>query len=108
VFVEATRDDWVEAGAPGVRVRPLFVDPIEKMVTMLVHMGPGSSYPPHHHSQAEECYVIAGDLQIGDRVLHAGDYQRAAAGSRHETQSTAAGCLLLIRSSREDEILSAT
>ncbi len=105
VFVEANRGDWHDVGVPGVRVRPLFVDPIEKMVTMMVHMDPGTSYPPHRHSRGEECYVISGEVKIGERMLRTGDYQHAAAGSTHTTHATEGGCLLLIRSSQEDEIL---
>jgi quercetin dioxygenase-like cupin family protein len=104
VFASAKSEDWHEV-APGIRVRPLFVDSIEKMVTMLVEMGPGTSYPPHRHTRGEECYVIAGDLTVDGQMLRAGDYQRAGGGSMHTTQSTHDGCLLLIRSSQEDELV---
>ena len=60
---------------------------------------------PHHHGGAEECYVLEGDLRTGDVWMHAGDYQHAAAGSVHPVQSTVQGCLLLIHSSLQDELL---
>ncbi len=31
VFVEGDRGDWYEVGVAGVRVRPLFVDPAERI-----------------------------------------------------------------------------
>jgi hypothetical protein len=38
-------------------------------------------------------------------VLCAGDYQFAAGGSEHRVQSTEGGCLLLIVSSQDDELI---
>ena len=74
-------------------------------MTMLVRMEAGSSYPQHIHDGPEECYVLQGDLRVGDEVLGRGDYQRAAPGSRHGIQSTENGCLLFIVSSLTDEII---
>ncbi len=38
-------------------------------------------------------------------VMRAGDYQRMHAGTTHPEQRTAGGCLLLLRSSLDDELL---
>jgi anti-sigma factor ChrR (cupin superfamily) len=89
----------------GISARKLFVDREHDRVTMLVRMDAGSAYPPHRHAGPEDCYVIAGDLADGERVLHAGDYVRAAPGSVHGVQSTEKGCLLLIVSSLGDELV---
>jgi len=105
VVVKADGGEWHELGATGVRVKPLFVDPIDRMVTMLVRMDPGTHYPAHRHGGGEECYVIAGDLSVGERRLGAGDYQFSPDGSVHPIQATEGGCLLLIRSSQNDELL---
>ena len=76
------------------------------IVTMLIRMAPGTAYPAHRHGGAEECYVLEGDLHVGDDiVMHAGDYQRAEAGSTHPVQSTRGGCLLLLTSSLRDELV---
>ena len=76
-------------------------------VTMLVRMEKGTSYPSHRHAGPEECYVLAGDLEVGDQLeMHAGDYQRVERGSVHPPQTTREGCLLLITSSMHDELLS--
>ncbi|MEZ5977412.1 MAG: cupin domain-containing protein [Planctomycetota bacterium] len=91
---------------PGVRTRRLAVDPSARQVTMLVEMQPGSSYPPHRHGGPEECFVLSGDLQVGDDLeMRTGDFQRAEKGSIHPVQSTRGGCLLLIVSSVDDELL---
>jgi quercetin dioxygenase-like cupin family protein len=93
-------------GFPGVRVRRLAVDERADRVTMLIHMEPGTSYPAHRHGGAEECYVVQGDLWIGDELeLRAGDFQRMEHGSTHPVQATRGGCLLLLTSSRHDELL---
>ena len=95
---------WEPTGIAGIEVRRLFVDEERNQMTALVRMAAGTSYPRHLHNGPEECYVLQGDLHLGDTVLRAGDYQRAAPGSRHGVQSTSAGCLLLIVSSLTDEL----
>lgn len=104
-FNLASEAAWEPAGQEGVEVRRLFVDQSRERVTMLVKMTPGTAYPRHRHGGAEECYVVSGDLRVGDRRMVAGDYQHAAHGSIHGVQSTEGGCLLLVVSSMHDEIL---
>ncbi len=102
---KADEGGWEKTEAPGVQVRPLNVDEVRRYVTMLVRMEAGASYPRHVHAGAEECYVLEGDLRVGNEVLHAGDYQCAHGGSEHAVQSTEKGCLLLIVSSQDDELV---
>lgn len=97
--------DWVEIDVPGIRVRKLNVDPRARVVTMLIRMDAGTSYPPHRHGGNEECYVLEGDLRVGEKLMNAGDYQCANQGTMHPVQSTRGGCLLFIRSSMSDEIV---
>ena len=105
-FLLRGRDgDWEGTDIEGVSVRRLFADPVRDKVTMLVRMSPGSSYPSHRHGGPEECYVLEGDLRIGDLIMQKGDYQRVERQSVHPVQSTDGGCLLLIVSSFHDEIL---
>jgi anti-sigma factor ChrR (cupin superfamily) len=91
-------------GFEGVEARQLFVDAANDRVTMMVRMKPGSSYPGHVHAGNEECFVVSGDLRVGDLHMKAGDYQRAEAGSRHVVQKTDHGCVLLLVSSMHDEL----
>lgn len=106
LYVAAGSGEWEETAIAGVRVRKLFVDEANDRATMLVQMDAGTSYPGHRHAGAEECYVLAGDLIVGDRelVMKAGDYQRADSGSHHPVQWTENGCLLFIVSSLHDEL----
>lgn len=96
---------WEPTGVEGIEVRSLFVDPANNRMTALFRMAPGTSYIPHRHDGVEECYVVEGDLRVGDVVMRAGDYQHAAEGSIHGEQSTENGCVLLISSSMSDEIV---
>jgi anti-sigma factor ChrR (cupin superfamily) len=105
VIQRRSEGTWESTGVEGVTVKRLFLDAERGYVTMLVRMAPGSSYPSHRHGGYEECYVLQGDLSVGDTVLHAGDYQRAEGGSVHLVQSTKDGCLLFIVSSQHDELL---
>jgi predicted ChrR family anti-sigma factor len=93
---------WESTDIPGVQMRVLFMDRANNQFTALVRMAPGTAYPSHIHSGPEECLVLEGALCVGDEVLHAGDYQRAPAGSCHGVQKTEQGCLLLITSSLTD------
>lgn len=96
---------WEPTGIEGMEVRRLSVDRENDRATFLARMAPGCSYPAHRHAGPEECYVLSGDLHIGEHTMHAGDYQRAERGTQHPVQSTEHGCLLLLVSSLADELL---
>lgn len=102
VIRRGTDADWEQTDVPGVSMRILFVDHDRGFYTAMVRMAPGASYPSHVHGGPEECLVLEGRLRVGSDVLDAGDYQRAASGSRHPEQRTDQGCLLLITSSFDD------
>lgn len=87
-------------------MRRLFVDRAANRMTAMFKMAPGAAYVPHVHGGAEECYVLEGDLHVGDEIMmRAGDYQRAPAGSLHGVQRTEGGCTLLITCSLDDEVV---
>jgi predicted ChrR family anti-sigma factor len=105
LLLRANDGRWEDTAVLGVSVRRLFLDARQNRVTMLVRMAPGTSYPSHRHAGAEECYVLEGDLRVGEHVMRAGDYQRADERSVHGVQSTERGCLLFITSSTTDELI---
>lgn len=96
---------WEQTGIPGITLRRLFVDRARNQISMLVRMAPGTAYPRHVHDGPEECYVVSGDLHVGDTVLRAGDYQRAEPESLHGVQWTEHGCELFLISSLTDELV---
>ena len=97
--------DWESGPVEGVELRVLHVDHAAGRQTLLARLAPGTSYPAHVHGGAEECYVLTGDLQLGEVSLGPGDYQRAEDGTVHGVQSTRGGCTLLITCSVSDRML---
>lgn len=96
---------WEAIGIPGIEVKPLSVDAESRKATMLIRMAPGTSYPRHRHAAREECFVLRGELRVGNKQLRAGDFQVADRDSIHDVQSTESGCVLLIVSSQDDELV---
>jgi len=101
-FLYGDKLEWMKHPVEGVQFAQLSLDAERRYATLLFKVEPGTLYPPHHHSGPEECYVIQGDLRIGDVVLHAGDFTHAATGSDHVPLSTEHGCLLLLVVAAED------
>ncbi|HBY62900.1 MAG TPA: hypothetical protein DEH78_24015 [Solibacterales bacterium] len=103
--VRAEEEEWVSTGFDGVTMKRLYHDRANKSMTVLIRMEPGSVYPSHRHASVEQCFVVEGDLQFGEREFAAGDYMAAAMSSIHEPSTTRGGCLLLIVSSTHNEFL---
>ena len=59
----------------------------------------------HFHNTTEEMFVIEGSCYIAGRLLKAGDYHRAEAGSVHLDSHTDEGALMLVTSSTQNELL---
>ena len=104
LYVRQNEGEWVQV-MEGVRVKQLFEDPDRKYSTVLVKMDPGATFPDHVHAEAEECYIIEGDLHMEGQEFGVGDYIRADAHSVHHAISTKNGCLCIVMSSQENEIL---
>jgi anti-sigma factor ChrR (cupin superfamily) len=95
--------DWQPYRVPGVSVAPLYVDLTKREVTALIKAKPGATYPIHRHAAPEEIYMLEGDLRIDGEVYSAGDYIRSRPGTVHEPSATVGGCMLLVRTSLDDE-----
>jgi hypothetical protein len=104
-FMKASEGNWLTI-APGVVAKLLSYDSVSRRVTSLVRIAPGTSYAPHRHAAAEELYVLEGGCLCAGRELTVGDYHRAEAGTEHHDTSSDDGCLLLVISSPENEMLS--
>jgi quercetin dioxygenase-like cupin family protein len=100
--IAAGDGEWVESRVPGVQMKILAIDRTRDRVTMLVRADAGARYPAHHHSAPEECYVIRGSLNIGDRVLQAGDFHHAEADSDHGEHWTDEGVEVLLVAAASD------
>ena len=104
-FIRASEGTW-RGIAPGVMVKLLAFDPISRRTTTLLRFAPGTSSAPHRHTAVEELLVLEGGCNIAGREMTVGDYHRAEAGTVHDDTSTDDGCLLLVISSPQNELLS--
>lgn len=103
-FITAAEGVWREI-EPGVKAKVLSFDMGSRKSTALLRFSPGTRYPPHRHTEAEDLYVLQGGCSIAGHELTAGDYHRAEAGTEHYDTSTEEGCLLLVVSSPQIEML---
>lgn len=87
--------DWIHVG-PGIRMKILHQNRELRRRTVLFEAEPGAVYPAHDHPQDEECYVLSGDLVVGEEALTAGDFQLAPAGTRHPDLTTRGGCRCIL------------
>ena len=103
-IMRAGEGGWVKTPIPGVSVKPLYRDPVSRLVTQLVRLAPGAQLPSHRHAAPEQCYVVEGDVKIGKDRFGPGDFSLAPAQSLHGVVSTVGGCLLVIIGSPENEV----
>lgn len=101
------RDDW-EFFAPGIDRRVLIKDKEQEIETALYRLAPGAKFASHLHTHQETCWVVQGDILVGDsHVVYAGEMHVAEAGSVHREIVARTEALLLIRSQVEIVRLSA-
>jgi len=96
--------EWREV-APGISCKLLATDRENNRVSMVVRLAPGTEYPPHRHGGVEELHLLHGELMIGDRTLHPGDYNRAEAGSVDHRVWSETGCTCVLVTSYHDALL---
>lgn len=103
-FIKASEGTWRDI-APGVTAKVLSFNPALRRTTTLLRFAPCTSYAPHRHTDTEELYVLQGGCSIAGHAMTPGDYHRAEAGTEHYDTSTEEGCLLLVISSPQNEVL---
>lgn len=96
--------EWREV-APGIACKLLAADEERDRVSMLVRLAPGTHYPPHTHAGVEELHLLHGELWIGERKLHAGDYNRAEPGTSDARVFSETGCSCVLITSPHDRLL---
>ena len=97
VIVPAEHDDWRQL-MPGLRIKPLRVDTVNRTQTSLWKLDPGTVVPGHSHHADEECLILEGSLRWDGKIYGRGDYVLALPGGEHTPFDTPDGALLLIRS----------
>jgi quercetin dioxygenase-like cupin family protein len=102
-FIYSDSGDWFDHPViKGIKVKQLARNNEKDYVMILMKVEAGTSYPSHHHSGAEECYVIEGDVYAEGKILGPGDFHHAEGGSDHEPLYTKNGCTLLLVVDPED------
>ena len=92
---------WEEA-APGISVKLLATDTERNIVSMLVRLAPGASYPAHLHAGVEELHLLDGELWIDERKLYPGEYNRAEPGTGDQLVWSGTGCTCVLITSTKD------
>jgi anti-sigma factor ChrR (cupin superfamily) len=93
--------EW-EQVAPGIQCKLLSTDTERHLVSMLVRLAPGASYPAHTHAGPEELHLLDGELWIDGRKLVAGDYNYCASGSGDDSVWSETGCTCVLITSTRD------
>ncbi|WP_293271281.1 MULTISPECIES: cupin domain-containing protein [unclassified Microcoleus] len=104
LIVRSQNVRWKAYSVPGISIGKLYIDKEKRQITCLMRLEPGVTFPLHRHADSEEVFVLEGDLIVEGEVCHQGDYIRSVPGSTH-SPVTEGGCLLLIKSSTNNERL---
>ena len=62
----------------------------------VLRVAPGATIPAHDHACVEHLFVLSGSIDVDGTLCHAGDYHRAAQGTRHHAPWSAEGCSVLV------------
>jgi anti-sigma factor ChrR (cupin superfamily) len=92
------------APLPGLETGTLYIDREKQEVAYFVRTKAGLQFPTHYHAGNEEMILLEGDLIVDEQSYTEGAIIRSEPGSSHQP-STLNGCLLFLRSSLEDAIV---
>jgi quercetin dioxygenase-like cupin family protein len=95
-FRFAAGGEWLPHPVPGIRMQVLSENREAGYAMLLVDAAPGTTFPPHRHTGAEECYVLSGTVETCDRRMTAGDFLHADAGTDHGGLYTPDGAQVIL------------
>lgn len=95
-YIFSASSDWEKHPIDGIEFKKLSYNEEKGYLMLLFKVAADTSYPAHHHSGAEECYIISGDVYAQGKILGPGDFHHAEGGSDHEPLYTKNGCTLLL------------
>lgn len=96
IFRFAADGEWLPHPVPGIRMQVLSVNTATGYAMLLLDAAPGTRFPPHHHSGAEECYVLSGTVETCHRRMVAGDFLHADGDTDHGELYTPDGARVLL------------
>jgi hypothetical protein len=89
-------DGWQPHPVPGIRMKLLALNNDRGYATVLLDVSPGVTFPGHHHSGPEECYVVSGTVKACGRTIGPGDFHHADGATDHGELYTETGCRVLL------------
>jgi putative transcriptional regulator len=101
-FRSGNEADWLPHPVPGIKMKVLAMNRKKNYATLLLDVAPGTRFPEHYHTGAEECYVLSGSLHTCGRKMAAGDFLHADADTPHGELYTEEGCQVLLIVEPED------
>ena len=90
-------DDLWEPIREGLEKKHLFRDEAKGVESFILRYAPGTRVSAHMHTSVEECYLLEGDLRLGEVELAPGDFHVAMPGTEHAYGESVGGALLLVR-----------
>lgn len=96
VTIRAEDDLWVTV-RDGLEKKHLFRDEAKGVESFLLRYAPGTQVSAHLHTSIEECYLLEGDLTLGDVEMKPGDFHAALPGTEHAAGHSVGGAVLLVR-----------
>lgn len=94
--------EWRPLPVKGARIKELSDDASTGRTVFILELAPDTNFPTHTHGGVEEVFLLSGDLTSGGIEMQPGDYQRAAAGTKHSSLYSRTGCRALIISDTGD------
>ncbi|MEM8501219.1 MAG: cupin domain-containing protein [Pseudomonadota bacterium] len=82
----------------GIERQLLTADPKDGTETAIYRLQPGARFVEHEHTHQETCWVVQGELLIGDHLVRPGQMHVAEIGHAHPEIIARTEALLLIRS----------
>jgi anti-sigma factor ChrR (cupin superfamily) len=104
-FLESSDVGWKALPVPGAFIKLLSLQRDRGYAVLLGKLEPGVRYPAHTNVGPEDFYLLTGDLHVSDRVLRAGDFHHADAGSLHGENYSVEGCTLLAVLTTDDPLV---
>ena len=89
--------DW-EPFDQGIDRKLLVPDTGDGTETAIYRLQPNAKFLTHEHTHQEACWVVEGEILVGDHLVQAGDMHVAEVGYEHPEICARTPALLLIRS----------
>lgn len=95
--IDLDAGEW-EPFDQGIERKLLIADQGDGTETSVYRLEPGARFVSHEHTHQESCWVVEGDILVGDHLVEAGAMHVAEIGYEHPEIEARTYAVLLIRS----------